>query len=162
MATTQVLPTIANFPPEMVAAAAEDAGRDADRVGLFLHTLGLRGAPEKPLRLPLGFLPHLGAALRLYQWEAQDFFFHRAAGLPEARQAMRDAVQSLTDPNADPSELCVSVLRLAMERFAWHARRDLDADVALDDLFDDAALDALAEYLWASRHVETAPDVTQM
>jgi hypothetical protein len=47
------------------------------------------------------------------------------------------------------------VLRLAVERFAWHGQRDLAADVAVDDLADDAALEALAEYLWAGRHAAT-------
>jgi hypothetical protein len=71
--------------------------------------------------------------------------------LPEARQVIRDAFRSLADPGADPTELCVTVLRLSAERFAWSGPRDLDADVALDDLADDTALDALAEYLWATR-----------
>ena len=103
--------------------------------------------------MPARFLLHLGAALRLLVWEAQGFFIHRAAGLPEARQAIRDAFRSLANPGTDPTELCVTVLRLAVECFAWHGPRDLNADIALDQLADeDAALDALAEYLWAFRH----------
>jgi hypothetical protein len=140
----------------MAAAAADDAGRDADRVGFFLRAFGLRATPEKPAPLPERFLLHLGAALRLCEWEAQGFFYHRAGGLPEAREALRDAFRSLTEPNADPTGLWRRVVRLSVERFAWHGRRDLDADVAVDDLIDEAALDALAEYLWASRRAEAA------
>jgi hypothetical protein len=154
----QLLPAIADFPDEMAAAVAADAARDADRVGFFLHILGLRGTPEKPLTMPPGFLLHLGAALRLLLWEAQGFFFHRTAGLPEADQAIREAFLSLKDPNTDLGKLCMAVLRLSVETLAWHGRRDLDADVAVGDLTDDAALDALAEYLWASHYAGAAID----
>jgi hypothetical protein len=53
-------------------------------------------------------------------------------------------------------------VRLSVERFAWHGPRDLAADVALDELTDDAALDALAEYLWATRRAGTATDGPDM
>jgi hypothetical protein len=142
--------TSADLPADMVNAVTVDAARDADRVAIFLDALCQRATLLKPISR--GFLLHLGAALRLLAWESQGFSFHRAAGLPEARQAIRDAFLSLHDPQADPTELCVAVLRLSVERFAWHGRRDLGADMALDDLTEDAALDALAEYLWASRH----------
>jgi hypothetical protein len=40
-----------------------------------------------------------------------------------------------------------------VERFAWHGRRDWNAAVVLDPLEDDAALDALAEFLFKHRHI---------
>ncbi len=150
------LPTVADCPAEMVAAVAADASHDADLVGLFLHYLGLRRTPEKPLAVPFGFLLHLRAVLRLVLWEAEGLFYHRTTGLPDAAGAIRDAFMSLVNPNADPTPLWQTVLRISVERFAWHGRRDLDADVALGDLIDDAALDALAEHLWAFRHAGTA------
>jgi hypothetical protein len=101
--------------------------------------------------MPAGFLLHLAAALRLLSSEAQGFFPHREAGLPEARQAIRDAFLALTDPDADPTELCVAVLRLSVERFAWSGPPDLGADVALDEAPEDALLEALADFLWAHR-----------
>jgi hypothetical protein len=152
-----ITPSLHDFPGEMVTAVAVDAARDAERVRLFLKHLGIEAAPDKPCRLPAGFLLHLGAALRLLAWETQGFFCHRAAGLPEARQAIRDAFRS----RADPTELSVAVLRLSVERFAWSGPLDLTADVALDDLTDEAALDALAEFLWATRHTGPWPDGCQ-
>jgi hypothetical protein len=152
---------VPDFPAEMVTAVAADAARDAARVGRFLEHLGLGATPEQPRPLPAAFLLHLGAALRLLAWEAQGFCFHRQAGLPEARQAIRDAFRSLADPGADPTALGAAVLRLAVERFAWGGPRDLDADVALDDLTDDAALEALAAYLWATRHTGPAANGPQ-
>ncbi len=153
---------INDFPADMVAAVAANAARDADYVGFFLSRLGLDATPERPRPLPARFLLHLGAALRLLIWEAQGFFVHRAAGLPEARQAIRDAFRSLADPGADPTELGVSILRLAVECFAWHGPRDLNAHIALDQLADeDAALDALAECLWASRHAGAVTESPQ-
>jgi hypothetical protein len=136
----------------MVSAVAVDAARDTDRVGLFLDALGIRATPEQPKPMPAGFLLHLGAALRLHDWEAQGFFFHRTAGLPPAREVIQDAFRSLDGPDAGPPEVCVTVLRLSLELFAWDRLHDLDADVALDYLTEDVALDVLAEYLWASRH----------
>lgn len=140
-----------DFPAEMVAAVAADAARDADRVGLFLDNLGFRGTPEKPTPMPAGFLFHLAAALRLLGWEGQGFFLHREAGLPEARQAIRDAFRALADSDADSTELSVAVLRLSVERFAWSGLPDLGADVALDEAQEDALLEALADFLWAHR-----------
>jgi hypothetical protein len=148
--------SVTDFPADMVSAVALDASRDADRVGFFLEQLGLGATPDKPLQLPAGFLLSLGAALRLLNWEAQGFFIHREAGLPDAQQAIRDAFSSINDPDADPTDRCVAVMSLSVERFAWHGPRDLAADVALDDLSPDAALDALAAYLWANRHAGPA------
>jgi hypothetical protein len=145
-----------NFPPEMVAAVKADAARDADLVGGFLSALGIRGTPEKPVALPLRFLLYLKAALHLWLWEVQGFFFHRAVGLPAAQEAIAAALGFLEDPDADPTLLRQTVLRLSIERFAWNGLRELGAEVALDDSLDEAALDALAEYLWACRAAEPA------
>jgi hypothetical protein len=140
-----------DLPAEMVAAVAADAARDADRVGLFLEQLGLGATPEKPRPLPAGFLMDLGAALRLLVWEAEGFFGHREAGLPTAEQAIRDAFRFLTDPEANPAELSVLVLRLSVERFAWSGQPELGADIALDEAHEDVLLEALADFLWARR-----------
>jgi hypothetical protein len=128
-----------------------DAARDADRVGLFLGGLGLTATPEKPLALPVHFLLGLGAALRLLAWEARGFFFHREAGLPEARQAVHAACLSLSDPNPDPTELCLHVMRLSVEKFAWNAPEELGADVSLGEAEEEMVLEALADFLWTHR-----------
>jgi len=152
---TEPTSSLSAFPTELVNAVTTDAARDADAVGLFLHEIGLAASPEQPRQLPLRFLLHLAAALRLLAWETQGFCFHHAAGLPPARQAIHEAFRTLHDPDANPRELCISVLRLTLERFAWNGPRDLNADIALDDLSDEAALDVLAEFLWACRHLAT-------
>ena len=63
------------FPPDLVAAVRDEAGRDADRVAVFLDGLGLGGTPEKPVYLPAPFLLYLGGALRLWSWERQGLLF---------------------------------------------------------------------------------------
>jgi hypothetical protein len=141
-----------DVPEILVAAVAREAAADAHRVVVFLNALGLQGTPEKPLYLPARFLLYLGAALRLLSWELQGLHVHREAGLPDARRGIADAFQSLVDPAMDPNELEGRVLGVYVERFAWHAHRDLGAEVALDDLDDDAALDTVAEFVWAARH----------
>jgi hypothetical protein len=160
MDTTLNVP-LTDVPTDMITAVAAAAARDADRVAHFLHTLGLSASPDQPRRLPAAFLLHLAAALRLLLWERQGFFFHQAAGLPSARQALHAAFHALHHPDADPSPFCIQVLRLSLERFAWNGPRDLHADIALDDLSDDAALDVLAELLWACRHLATAKEDCQ-
>lgn len=149
------------FPPDMVNAVTAAAARDADAVGLFLQQLGLTGTAQQPLTLPAGFLLHLAAALRLSRWETQGFCFHHAAGLPPPDQAICDAFDALVDANANPTEFCIAVMRLLLERFAWNGLRDLNADIALDELSDEAALDVLAQFLWTHRHVATTKEECQ-
>ena len=107
-----------NYPADLVRAVAVDAARDACRVARFLEVLGLGATPDKPRSMPAGFLLLLGAALRLMGWEEQGFSFHRGTGLPDGQQALSIALESLCDPNADPTALCIAVLRIAIERFA--------------------------------------------
>ena len=151
MVTKQLSVSLAHFPADMIAAVAADSARDADLVGFFLNLLGLRGTPEKPLAMPAGLLLHLGAALRLLAWEAQGFFFHREAGLPEAEQAIRDAFLTLNNPDAERTKLRSAVLRLSVERFAWSGPPDLGANIAVHQAQEDVLLDALADFLWAHR-----------
>ena len=151
--------SLTDFPAEMVAAVELEAARQAQWLAQFLDALGPETIPKN--RMTPRFLLHLGAALRLRTWEAQGFYFHRAADLPDADQALRDAMRSLRESTADPTEFCMRLLRLSIERFAWNGPRDLNADVALDDGSEDAALDALAEYLWATRHAEAVADRPQ-
>jgi hypothetical protein len=154
-------PLARDFPPDMLNAVGAAAVRDADAVGLFLQHLGLTGSPQQPRKLPAGFLLHLAAALRLSHWQTQGFCFHHAAGLPPADQAIGDAFDALADANANPSELCLAVMRLSLERFAWNGPRDLNADIALDELSDEAALDVLAQFLWTNRHAATMKEDCQ-
>jgi hypothetical protein len=151
MATNQSLPTVADFPPELTTAVMADAARDADRVGQFLVALGLRLDPKTPLPLPARFLRYLAAALRLLSWEAQGFSFHREHGLPAAGEVIHAAFRSLNDPHADPTELCIGVMRLSVEKFAWTAPTELGVDVSLGDAEDELLLEALADFLWAHR-----------
>lgn len=144
-----------DFPPDMVNAVTAAAARDADAVGLFLRERGLTGTPQKPLKLPAGFLLDLAAALRLFAWDRQGFSFHHAAGLPPADQAILDTFDALGDANGKPTELCIAVQRLALEHLAWNGLIDWNADIALDDLSDETALDMLAEFLWKHRHAAT-------
>jgi len=149
------LPNIPNVPGELVAAVAEDAARDADRVGQFLRTLGLGGSPDRPVRLPAAFLLELGAALRLGDWEQRGLQVHREAGLPSAQQALRDVFQASSTspgPAAAPHErLVYRIVVLFAERFAWNARVELDADIALDEADEEQLLEGLADFLWDHR-----------
>src|SRR5689334_13521846 len=85
-----------DLPAELVDATVIEAAREADRVALFLHELGLLSRSDRTVGLPPAFLLHLGAALRLLVWEANGLRVHRDQGLPRAEQAIIDAFGTLT------------------------------------------------------------------
>src|SRR4051812_5772611 len=129
MATTLPahFPPTDSFPAELIDGVAAEAAEDADRVALFLRYLGLVPTPEAPVRLDADFLLELGAALRLLKWEGAGLTIHREAGLPAARHALERTFLTVTKEGTIPegSQLSRSVLKLFVERFAWHGRRDL-------------------------------------
>ena len=143
------------FPAELRRSVAEEADRDADRVALFLRTLGLEASTNRPLHLPGPFLLELGAALRLLGWEDCGLSVHLDAGLPPSSQALCESLLTLAAPDITPGpgkdSLAYRVLVLFAERFAWSGREELDADVALGEADGDALLEALADFLWDNR-----------
>ena len=152
MANTKTPPCFVSLPAESIGVVARETCRDIDAGLRVCNALGIYPAQAKHKKLSVRFLLHLGAAVRLLHMESQGFHYHRDAGLPSAKLAMVRAFLWFDDPAATPNEFTVAVMGLFLARFAWHARRDLGADVALDDLTDEAALDAIAELLWATRH----------
>jgi hypothetical protein len=152
MAGSATLPACPPFPDEIVAAVVFEAQRDSDNVGLFLRRLGVNCTLESVRRCPVEFLRDLGAALRLLVWEHGGHRVHLDAGLPPANEALKSVLLSVGGPNRLPPDFALRVFGLFIDRFTWHARLTFDADVALESLPDDAALDTLAEFLWAHRH----------
>jgi hypothetical protein len=152
---------VSDIPADLLDSLVREAELDAHRVAVFLSVLGIAADPDRPIRLPRGSLLALGAALRLLEWEDNGLNVHRDAGLPPAHQALLDALRSLNSGADDEARgthhLSRRVVALFAERLAWHGRRELDADVALDELDDEAMLEALAEFLWASRQAGRAP-----
>ncbi len=148
-----------DYSTEMVAVLLSDVARDIHLAVRFLGHMGVRGTPEKLLRLPPKFSLQLGAAMRLLLWESQGFYLHREAGLPSADEAILNALLSFTTPEFWSADFCRAVLQLSLARFAWHGPLELAADVALDELPDDA-LDMLAEHLWASRHANCVTETS--
>jgi hypothetical protein len=150
------------YPPDLVQAVAEDAAADAERVAMFLTDLGLRPAGEGtarvPLHLPLFFLLGLKTAFRLAVWERGGLHAHRDAGLPSAREVLREAFRMVTAPEPPEekdraaTQLACRVLGVFVERLAWNGRSLLDADVELREADEDALVDALAKFLWTHRH----------
>jgi hypothetical protein len=157
MATPDISPTtIAPFPEELCSAVAIEAEADADRVALFIRTLGYAPSPSKPLFIDREVLLFLGAVLRLDDWEKAGIGIHRHRGLRSACDMLTDAAQALIEEGKrfDGSGLGIQVTKMFIDHFAWSGRRDLDAPVVLDSLNEDVALDALAEMLWSRRLIE--------
>ena len=144
------------FPTELVAVLAADAVLDAECVGQFLQACGLRGSRDRPIRLPSGVLLELAAVLRVLEWEQNGIRVHLDAGLPSADELVDDLLQRLKRAMSNSSTspvgtLIYHVVKLSVERMSWHGRRELAAEVALDDADEDALLEALADFLWKNR-----------
>jgi hypothetical protein len=138
--------------PDAIAAVVAQAEHDAELVIAYvdrLRRLGILGPSDG---LPGKYLIALGQALRLREWEELGIRAHLEAGLPSARNAMIAAIQTLRVPGGDDPTLSLELLRLTIRDFAWHGRLDWNAAVALGPLDDDAALDAVAEFLYRNRH----------
>jgi hypothetical protein len=160
MANPLATPDLSQLPTELLRHVTEEAERDAGRTGAFLGAVGL-GPPDGGVRrLPGDLLLNLGAALRLLSWEQAGLAIHREAGLPAARDAIRqvflDAVPAAGRESQPGPWLGEAVLRLSVERFAWAGRRELQAEVLLDFPDEDALVEAMARFLWDHRHTPTA------
>jgi hypothetical protein len=149
-------PEVQDREPELSVEAAAPLILQGYRVaGLafqFLRDSHLEFDAEHSLDVMLDMM-RLGAALWTFQWELAGLHVHTAAGLPGARAALLNAVESLADLSGDKQgeEALERVLALFLERFAWSGQLLLNADVSLDLIEDDAALDAVAELLWRHR-----------
>jgi hypothetical protein len=158
MAQTHSPTDLSTFPTDLVRATVLNAARDAEYAARLLELLGQTPAgrwfAEKPV-LPPAFLLCLGAAMRLLMWEQNSIRIHLAAGLPPAREALRDVFHSPIDPEAASriEDLPERVFRLSVEHFAWAGRIELAADVTLDPVDEEMALEALADFLWNYRNL---------
>jgi hypothetical protein len=143
---------LAQFPIPMVRAVAREAECDAIRVHAFLSAAGLDRSPA----LTRDVLLHLAVGLRLLTWESAGVTAHRAAGLPAGRDVVVAALQAAAHQAPLDPDLPVRVVWFHAENFSWDAC-DYDADVQIDVLDGSDAVDAIAEFLWAARHVARRP-----
>lgn len=152
------------YPPELIRFAADEAARDAEEVAAFLAAAGLTPPAGETRGFPHGVLLDLGAVVRLRRWEATGHTAHLDAGLPTARAALGQLIDALVEAATNPaaprtaSALGRAVFDAAVGRFAWTARPELGADVALDVTDDDTLVEALARFLWAHRNTGTASE----
>jgi hypothetical protein len=160
MADNPTSPFLA-LPKGIDTTVAVDTTRDADRLTASLLELGFRATPLIRQPMATDLIPYLDAALRLHNWTILGISIHRAAGFLEALDVDRDVFGFVDDEGTGPTPLGIAVLCFVCERFAWNGISELGANVVRDDLTDDAALEALAEYLWKSRHGAPAASLPQ-
>jgi hypothetical protein len=150
---------LSSVPTELILAVAREAERDAEMVGHFLDALSETPAgswlTDRPAHLPAHFLLGLGGAMRLLLWEQKGIRIHQVTGLPSAREALLDVFRAVSDPEARARacQLAPRIVALFIQHFAWAGRIELDADVLLDPVDEDMALEALADFLWDQRHL---------
>jgi hypothetical protein len=165
MAPTDRGAGLAAFPPELIARVAEQATQDADLAAHILTTFGLGPPPGQIRRFPATFLLDLAAASRLLAWEVTGLTLHREAGLPSARDALRDAFRDCAVLVADPSapdpgaSLSGAVIALTVDRLAWAGPAHLRAEVLLDTPDEDALVEAMARFLWGHRQRSPATEL---
>lgn len=150
---------LSRVPSELSQGIASSAEQDADRVGSFLAELGLRGTAVAPLELPEHFLTGICVALRLRDWEEQGFDFHLREGLPSAAAVIRATFRTLVQPLQPNPQLLIELVRCWATHCSWCAPVDFGADLVVDDLDSDQAMEKLAEFLWKIRnhHADSTP-----
>lgn len=145
-----------DLPADLVATLTREGCRDADHVGLFLSHLGVQANPHRPIRLPAPLLLGLAAALRLFVWERTGVRPFLPPDLPPAMPALRDLLAAAAERSDRLGPLAAAlsgrVLRVLVDRLAWHGREALGGEVVLGEGDEDALLDALADLLWRKRH----------
>lgn len=136
-----------------IRAIENAASKNFDLLELFIgKLLILHGAaPTEPILLKVKSIRGVAIGLHLLLWEINGYFFHRQAGLPSAEQIIQVATGFADTPEIEEDELWRQMLRLTVEKFAWHAPDECNCDIALSELPDDQVLDALATFLWESR-----------
>ncbi|MFO0866546.1 MAG: hypothetical protein U0744_18225 [Gemmataceae bacterium] len=140
-----------HIPADLVRYVCLEAARNGHRLAEFLRCVGLESSVDAPLRLSRGFLIYLAAALRLHAWESEGFYVHQEYGLPPADAAVRNAFKELDRDEADARSFWNAVLQVSIDRFSWRGPLELKADVALDELEDEEAIEMIAQLLWESR-----------
>jgi len=145
-------------PAELVRYVTDAAGQEAADVIALLRAAGLAPPPGEVREFPPEVLLALGAVARLRRWEAGGHIVHLQCGLPTADGAFVHLIHTLESAATNRTtltnlgRLTRAVHDLSVSRFAWTARAEFDADIALDTGDEDALVEALAQFLWANRH----------
>jgi hypothetical protein len=151
-------------------AVVRDANYMADLTAAFLNAHGIR--PKKGLgasgcALPAnsstltrahGVLMNMAAALRIRSWERAGLRPQLPADLPSSSEAFRNLVPEVVgSPEGTPvvPELSAKVFRTWLQRFSRSSRAALSTDVMLPTktVSQEDLLEALADFLWANRHL---------
>ena len=98
------------------------------------------------------FQLHLGAVLRLRQWQLAGLCF---PGLPDAVTVWQHTLDHLANtPNvAIPSDFSMQVFKSAYQFLGHTGRHHLGVDVAITPTPNSVILETLADMLWQHRHL---------
>ena len=161
---------------KFLEAVIRDAHYKAKLAAAFLKECGFRpskGRSNSTPSLPEGHrtrqraecvLLNLGAAMQILAWERAGLRSELPPDLPTAEEAFQKLLPEETfgDEENTPvvPELSMKVFRTRLQRFSRSSRATLNADVLLPakSVSKDELLDALADFLWANRHLTDAKD----
>lgn len=160
---------------KFLEAVIRDAHYKAKLAAAFLKEYGFRpskGRSNSTPSLPEGhrtrqcgcFLLNLGAAMQILAWERAGLRRELPTDLPTAEEAFRNLMPAETPGGPDKTpivaELSMKVFRTWLQRFSRSSRATLNTDVLLPakTVSEDELLDALADFLWANRHLADAKE----
>ena len=156
---------------KFIEAIIRNARYKAQLAAAFLEAQGFRPKKERvcspsveaensPTRMRAqGFLLNLGAALQLASWERAGLRSELPADLPTSSEAFQNLVppQVLGSSDGAPvtPDLSMKVFKTWLQLFSRSSRATLNTDVLLPTkaVSEDELLDALADFLWANRHL---------
>ena len=121
------------IPSALLQAIVQNARRQADLTAATLDATGL--FPDRPTRLPAGYLLEFGALIQLYIWETEGLRESLADfGLPTFKEApaalAARAAKGFTGfEGTDVTPLSRQMLDCWIEHFAWDGHEYLQAEI---------------------------------
>jgi len=150
-----------NLPPAFLHAANDNAQRIAGRLGDFLQATGIAQAgsdgPALAPQFPPILLLELAAVVQIQSWESAGLMAGLPHNLPSSIEAIEDIVGRLDqgfDQFAAVADACLwqIVNDVWCHLSAWEAGAILSAEIIIASMPNHDFLDAIAQFLWDSRH----------
>ncbi|MDB5391722.1 MAG: hypothetical protein JWM11_7368 [Planctomycetaceae bacterium] len=153
--------SLSDFEPDFLTAVMINATAEADGVSQLLNLWDIKVQSEsgeaRPRQFASEFYLALGVGLRFWAWEDSKIYFHLEVGLPSGKEVILNALQLVSGSELKElsERLNITSLRLIHDRFVWLAKNEMTVDLGFQNQLDDEQLDAIADFLWNNRHIQS-------